>query len=71
MPAVGQGVIALQTRKNDTQTNSIVSKANHKLTYDQAHLERALLKGIQGDCQTKVAAHATGSNPIQLKAVFY
>ena len=71
VPAVGQGVIALQTRKNDTQTNSIVSKANHKLTYDQAHLERALLKGIQGDCQTKVAAHATGSNPIQLKAVFY
>ena len=71
VPAVGQGVIALQTRKNDTQTNSIVSKANHKLTYDQAHLERALLKGIQGDCQTKVAAYATGSNPIQLKAVFY
>ena len=71
VPAIGQGVIALQTRKNDEQTNNIVSKANHKLTYKQAKLERALLKGIGGDCTTKVAAHATGDNPIELQAVYY
>ena len=45
VPAVGQGIIALQTRKDDVITNEIVSKANHKLTYEQAQLERALLKG--------------------------
>jgi hydroxymethylbilane synthase len=71
VPAVGQGIIALQTRKDDVTTNQIVSKANHKLTYDQAQLERALLKGIGGDCSTKVAGHATGSNPIKLEAVYY
>lgn len=71
VPAVGQGIIALQTRKDDVITNEIVSKANHKLTYDQAQLERALLKGIGGDCSTKVAGHATGSNPIKLEAVYY
>lgn len=71
IPAVGQGIIALQTRKDDVTTNKIVSKANHKLTYEQAQLERALLKGIGGDCTTKVAAHATGSNPIELQAVYY
>ena len=71
VPAVGQGIIALQTRKDDVITNEIVSKANHKLTYDQAQLERALLKGIGGDCSTRVAGHATGSNPIKLEAVYY
>jgi len=71
VPAVGQGIIALQTRKADEKTNAIVSKANHKLTYEQAKLERALLKGIAGDCHTRVAGHATGDNPIKLEAVYY
>jgi len=71
VPAVGQGIIALQTRKDDTKTNDIVSKVNHKLTYAQAKLERALLKGIAGDCHTRVAGHATGSNPIKLEAIYY
>ena len=71
VPAVGQGIIALQTRKDDAVTNEIVSKANHKLTYNQAQLERALLKGIGGDCSTRDAGHATGNNPIKLEAVYY
>ena len=71
VPAVGQGIIALQTRKDDEKTNLIVSKANHKLTYEQAQLERALLKGIGGDCSTRVAGLATGSNPIKLEAIYY
>ena len=71
VPAIGKGIIALQTRKADDKTNAIVSKANHKLTYQQAQLERALLKGIAGDCHTRVAGHATGSDPIKLEAVYY
>ena len=31
IPAVGQGIIALQTRKDDAKTNEIVSKANPNL----------------------------------------
>ena len=61
----------MQTRKADAKTNEIVSKANHKLTYEQAKLERALLKGIAGDCHTRVAGHAKGDNPIKLEAVYY
>ena len=71
LPAIGQGIIALQTRRDDDATNAIVSKANHQLTYEQAKLERALLKGIGGNCSTRVAGHATGSNPIRLEAVYY
>lgn len=71
IPAVGQGIIALQTRKNDVDTIDIVKKVNDKKTFAQAQVERAFLKGIGGDCHTKLAAHATGSNPITLKAMYY
>ena len=71
LPAIGQGIIALQTRKDDEATNALVRKANHQLTYEQAKLERALLKGIGGNCSTRVAGHATGNNPIRLEAVYY
>ncbi len=71
LPAIGQGIIALQTRKDDEATNALVRKANHPLTYEQAKLERALLKGIGGNCSTRVAGHATGNNPIRLEAVYY
>lgn len=71
IPAVGQGIIALQTRKNDEETIAIVKKVNHAKTYAQAQVERAFLKGIGGDCHTKIAAHATGTNPITLKAMYY
>jgi len=70
IPAVGQGIIAMQTVKN-SKASIIVKQANHELTYRQAQLERALLKGIGGDCTTKVAAYASGSNPIKLEAEYY
>jgi len=71
IPAVGQGVIALQTRKDDANIIDIVKKVNHANTFAQAQVERAFLKGIGGDCHTKIAGHATGSNPITLKAMYY
>ena len=71
VPAIGQGIIAVQTRNNDTETNMIVKQIKHKLTYAHAQLERALLKGVGGDCYTKLAAFASGSDPIKLEAVYY
>jgi|TARA_B110000259_G_scaffold156939_1_gene178660 hydroxymethylbilane synthase len=70
IPAVGQGIIALQTRQN-SEASGIAKQINHTLTYAQAQLERALLKGIAGDCTTKVAALASGSDPIKMEAEYY
>ena len=70
IPAVGQGIIAMQTIKN-SKASLIVKQANHELTYRHAQLERALLKGIGGDCTTKVAAYASGSDPIKLEAEYF
>ena len=71
IPAVGQGIIAMQTRNDSFELNDIIKKINHEETFKQAQLERALLKGLGGDCDTKVAAIATGSNPVRLEAVYY
>jgi hydroxymethylbilane synthase len=70
IPAVGQGIIALQTVKG-LMAGDVVKEINHDLTFRQAQLERALLKGIGGDCTTKVAAYASGDNPIKMEAEYY
>ena len=70
VPAIGQGVIALQTLKN-SENSKIIRTLNHDLTFRQAMLERALLKGIGGNCTTKIAGYASGDNPIELKVVYY
>ena len=54
MPAIGQGVIALQCRKNDEKTLKILKEINHKETYCCIQAERALLEAIGGDCDTAI-----------------
>ncbi|WP_440926483.1 hydroxymethylbilane synthase [Candidatus Pelagibacter sp.] len=58
IPSAGQGVIALQCRDNDEETISILNKINHKETYKRAHLERNILKVLDGDCETAIGAHS-------------
>jgi len=58
IPSAGQGVIALQCRENDEETISILNKINHEETYKRAHLERNILKVLDGDCETAIGAHS-------------
>ena len=58
IPSVGQGIIALQCRKDDKETISILKKINHDETYKRAHAERDILKILEGDCETAIGAHS-------------
>ena len=58
IPSVGQGIIALQCRESDEEMNLILSKVNHDETYKRAHLERNILKVLEGDCETAIGAHS-------------
>ena len=58
IPSAGQGVIALQCRENDDETISILNKINHEQTHKRAHLERNILKVLDGDCETAIGAHS-------------
>ena len=58
IPSAGQGIIALQCRENDDEIISILNKINHEETHKRAHLERNILKVLDGDCETAIGAHS-------------
>ena len=62
LPAIGQGVIALQCRENDKNILKILDKINHKETFFCIQSERALLEAIGGDCDTAIGGLAILQN---------
>ena len=62
LPAVGQGIIAVQCRKEDSNIINLLEKIDHKKTRQCAKAERTLLKTIGGDCDTAVGGLATIKN---------
>ncbi len=62
LPALGQGVIALQCRNDDKKTLNILKTINDKETYYCVEAERALLETIGGDCDTAIGGLAKLSN---------
>ena len=59
LPAIGQGAIALQCRKDDQKTLHIIKMINDKKSYCCIQAERAVLEVIGGDCDTAVGGLAT------------
>ena len=58
LPAVGQGALAIETRRDDANINQIVSRLNHETTRLTCQAERAFLKGLGGGCLVPIAAQA-------------
>ena len=58
IPSAGQGIIALQCREDDEEIISVLKKINHNETFMRAHVERNILKVLEGDCETAVGAHS-------------
>ena len=72
LPAVGQGIIAVQCRKNDAFVLDILKKINDKQTNLCAVAERKMLKTIGGNCETAIGALAEIENNIlKLKAQLF
>ena len=72
IPSAGQGVIAVQCRKNDDEIYEILKKINHKATSICVTAERELLKTLEGDCNTPVGAISIiNGDYIQLSAELF
>ena len=72
IPSVGQGVVALQCRKNDSKIIKLLDNVNHKLTNICVVAERQFLKVLEGDCETAVGAIANLQNEnINLEAELF
>ena len=59
LPAIGQGAIGIETRRDDSETGSILSSLDHRPTHTCVRVERELLRLLEGDCSLPVGARAT------------
>ncbi len=72
LPAVGQGIIAVQCRKDDIFILDLIKKVNDKNTSLCASAERKMLQTIGGDCETAVGGLAEiSNNNLKLKAQLF
>ena len=72
LPAAGQGIIAVQCRKNDNYTKSILNKINNYEANLCANAERQVLRVIRGDCDTAVGVFANlENNYLKLRAQLF
>jgi hydroxymethylbilane synthase len=62
LPAVGQGIIAVQCNKNDDVVKNLLGNINDIETELCAKSERAMLQAMKGDCETAVGGLAIIEN---------
>lgn len=72
-PALGQGAIALECRKDDAAAIDLISRVNHTPTYRCICCERAFLNLLQADCSVPVGGYAeiNPDDTITLNVVHY
>jgi len=58
IPAVGQGAIAMQIRKDDQEIEEIISRVNHEPTFIATQAERIFLNRLQGGCQIPIGCYS-------------
>ena len=70
MPAVGQGAIAVEIRKDDSDVSPIVSQFDHPPTHLSVKAERAFMRELEGGCQVPIGANAVQvEDELELSAV--
>jgi hydroxymethylbilane synthase len=58
LPAIGQGILAIEGRLEDGRISQLVASLNHYPTEASLTAERALLQGLEGGCQVPIAGFA-------------
>lgn len=62
LPAIGQGALGLEIRREDNQTLKLIDFLNHESTEITVRAERAFLKKLEGGCQVPIAGFAVLEN---------
>lgn len=69
LPAVGQGVLAIETRADDAEIAPLAADFEHAETRAAVTAERAFLARVEGGCQVPVAVYGTVEGErLQLRA---
>jgi hydroxymethylbilane synthase len=63
VPAVGQGVLAVEVREADREVLELLERLDDTRTRSEALAERSFLRRLGADCHTPVAGHARADGP--------
>lgn len=58
LPAIGQGAVGIECRRNDTRVNALLAPLHHADTADRVRAERAMNARLEGGCQVPIGGHA-------------
>ncbi len=58
LPAIGQGAVGIECRRDDKFTNNLLKPLDHYETSVCVRAERSFLKKLEGGCQVPIAAYA-------------
>jgi hydroxymethylbilane synthase len=64
LPAIGQGVIGIECRREDEVVRRLIESLNHEPTCLRIQAERALNAGLAGGCQAPVAGFSLLNNDL-------
>ncbi len=59
LPAVGQGVIGIECREDDSRSHEALATLHHEESFVRLLAERAFAATLGGSCHSPIAAHAT------------
>ncbi len=62
LPAMGQGVLGIECRRDDTVVQKYIGQLNHAPSAFAVRAERALVDRLEGGCQVPIGAHAVVTN---------
>jgi hydroxymethylbilane synthase len=67
LPAIGQGALGIEIRREDAETRNAVSFLNDRDTSLAVRAERGFLKRLEGGCQVPIAAYGrTNGDAIEI-----
>jgi hydroxymethylbilane synthase len=71
LPAVGQGAICIECRKDDARVRDLLARIDHAETAARIRAEHALLAVLDGSCRTPIAGYAEilGEGRLRLRAL--
>ncbi|MEE9200767.1 MAG: hydroxymethylbilane synthase [Candidatus Brocadiales bacterium] len=71
LPAVGQGALGIEGRKDDGEVRAILSSIDHPSTRYAVEAERTLMYELEGGCQVPIGANArcTADGTLEMEAV--
>jgi hydroxymethylbilane synthase len=69
IPAPGQGIVAIETRRDDSRVGPLVESISDKAADTALDAERALVEALGGGCQVPIGGLARSSDDGQLELV--